>query len=119
MNQARKPYPSDVTADEWAFAAPYLTLLREDAHQRVHDLRAVFNALRWLVKTGAEWRYLPNDFPPWQAVYQQARRWLEAGCFEAMAHDLHVASSHGGSGSADVPRDAGRSSRRRAAQGRV
>jgi transposase len=88
MSEARTGYPSDVTDEEWAFAAPYLTLLREDAHQRRHDLRSVFNAVRWLVKTGAHWRFLPNDFPPWAAVYQQARRWLAAGCFEAMAHDL-------------------------------
>lgn len=88
MSETRTGYPSDVTDDEWAFAAPYLALLREDAHQRRHDLRAVFNAVRWLVKTGAHWRYIPNDFPPWPAVYQQARRWLAAGCFEAMAHDL-------------------------------
>lgn len=88
MSETRRGYPSDVTDDEWAFAAPYLTLLREDADQRTHDLRAVFNAVRWLVKTGAHWRYIPNDFPPWAAVYQQARRWLAAGCFEAMAHDL-------------------------------
>src|SRR5262245_26143102 len=88
MSETRTGYPSDVSDDEWAFAAPYLTLLREDAHQRTHDLRSVFNAVRWLVKTGAHWRYIPNDFPPWPAVYQQARRWLAAGCFEAMAHDL-------------------------------
>ena len=88
MSEPRRGYPSDVTDDEWAFAAPYLTLLREDAHQRRHDLRSVFDAVRWLVKAGAHWRYLPNDFPPWAAVYQQARRWLAAGCFEAMAHDL-------------------------------
>ena len=86
--ETRKSYPSDVTDDEWAFAAPYLTLLREDAHQRTHALRDVFDALRWVVKTGAQWRYLPGDFPPWPAVYQQARRWLAAGCFEDMAHDL-------------------------------
>lgn len=67
---------------------PYLALIREDAGQREHDLRDVFNALRWIVKTGAQWRYLPGDFPPWPAVYQQARRWLAAGCFEAVAHDL-------------------------------
>jgi transposase len=42
---ARKPYPSDVTDDEWAFVAPYLTLMREDAPQRQHDLREVFNGL--------------------------------------------------------------------------
>jgi transposase len=88
MSEARKAYPSDVSDDEWAFAAPYLVLMREDAPQRDYALRDVFDALRWLVKTGAQWRFLPHDFPPWEAVYQQARRWLAAGCFEAMAHDL-------------------------------
>ncbi len=85
---ARKPYPSDVTDDEWAFVAPYLTLMREDAPQREHALREVFNALRWIVRTGSPWRYIPNDLPPWEAVYQQAIRWIAAGVFEAMVHDL-------------------------------
>ena len=84
----RKSYPSDVTDAEWAFVAPYLSLIREDARQRAHALRDVFNALRWIVKTGAQWRYLPGDFPPWPAVYQQARRWLAAKCFETITHDL-------------------------------
>jgi transposase len=88
MGEAREAYPSDVSDDEWAFVAPYLTLMREDAPQRDYALRDVFDALRWLVKTGAGWRFLPHDFPPWAAVYQQARRWHAAGCFEAMAHDL-------------------------------
>ena len=81
-------YPSDVIDDEWAYVAPYLCLLPEDAGQRVHDLREVFNALRWVIKTGSQWRYLPNDYPPWPSVYQQARRWVAVGCFEAMTHDL-------------------------------
>jgi transposase len=42
------------------------------------------------VHTGAPWRYLPGDLPPWPAVYQQTRRWLAAGCFEAMVHDLRA-----------------------------
>jgi transposase len=84
----RKPYPTDVSDDEWAFVVPYLTLMTEDAPQRRHDLREVFNALRWIVHTGAPWRYLPGDLPPWQAVYQQTRRWLDAGVFAAMVHDL-------------------------------
>src|SRR6478735_417621 len=85
---ARKPYPSDVTDEEWDFVVPYLTLMTEDAPQREHDLREVFDALRWVVRTGSPWRYLPNDLPPWPAVYQQGQRWLAAGVFESMAHDL-------------------------------
>jgi transposase len=85
---ARKPYPSDVTDEEWEFVTPYLTLMKEDAPQREHDLRAVFNAMRWVVRTGSPWRYMPNDLPPWQAVYQQSQRWLAAGVFEAMTQDL-------------------------------
>jgi transposase len=86
----RKSYPSDISDDEWALAAPYLTLMRPDAPQRVHELRDVFDAVRWLAHAGAPWRYLPGDFPPWEAVYQQTQRWLAAGCFEAMAHDLRA-----------------------------
>jgi transposase len=83
-------YPTDTSEEEWAFAAPYLTLLPEDAGQRRHELRASYDGLRWMVRAGAAWRLLPGDFPPWHAVYDQARRWLAAGCFEAMAHDLRA-----------------------------
>src|SRR3954447_11771422 len=85
-----QPYPSDVSDAEWQFVLPYLCLLPEDAGQREHNLRDVFDALRWIVRTGAQWRYIPKDFPPWAAVYQQARRWLAADCFEAIVHDLRA-----------------------------
>src|SRR4051794_40492939 len=84
----RKPYPSDVGDEEWAFIAPYLTLLDEAAPQRVHPLREVFNGLRWLARAGASWRMLPHDLPPWPIVYQQTQRWLAAGVFAALAQDL-------------------------------
>jgi transposase len=87
---ARKPYPSDVSDDEWAFVAPYLALVREDAPQRTHDLREVFNGLRYLVRSGAPWRMIPHEFPPWEIVYQQTQRWLRAGVFEAIVHDLRL-----------------------------
>ena len=85
---ARKPYPSDVSDEEWDFVTPYLTLMTQDAPQRDHELREVFNGMRWLVRTGSPWRYMPNDLPPWHAVYQQTQRWMASGVFAAMTRDL-------------------------------
>jgi transposase len=86
----RKPYPSDITDEEWEFCVSYLTLMKEDAPQRDYPLRDLFNALRWFVRAGCPWRMIPNDLPPWQAIHQQTMRWIKAGCFEAMAHDLRA-----------------------------
>ncbi|KQT59783.1 transposase [Methylobacterium sp. Leaf456] len=86
----RPAYPSDVSDEEWALVAPYLALLREDSAQRDHDLRAVFNGLRYIVKTGAPWRFMPHDLPPWAAVYQQAQRWLAADSFTDVVGDLRA-----------------------------
>lgn len=90
MARTKKGYPSDVSDEEWAFCAPYLTLMRENAPQREYSLRDLFNALRYFIRAGCPWRMLPNDLPPWTAVQQQALRWFKAGCFEAMAHDLRA-----------------------------
>jgi transposase len=87
---ARKPYPSDVSDDAWAFVAPSLTLMDEAAPQRRHDLREVFDGLRFIARTGLQWRFMPHDLPPWAIVSQQTRRWMDAGCFEAIVHDLRV-----------------------------
>jgi transposase len=83
-------YASDVTDEEWEFCAPYLTLMKEEAPQREYTLRSLFNAVRYLVRAGCPWRMIPNDLPPWPAVHQQAQRWIKAGCFEAMTHDLRA-----------------------------
>src|SRR5690349_14498428 len=90
MEKTRKPYASDVTDAEWEFLLPYLILMRPDAPQRAYDLREVFNAIRYVVKTGCQWRMLPHDFPDWTVAHQQARRWLHAGVFEEIAHDLRM-----------------------------
>jgi len=60
---------------------------REDVLQRRHELREVFNALRWIVRAGAPWRMLSHEFPAWEVVYQQSQHW---GCFKTMAYDLRV-----------------------------
>jgi transposase len=88
MGSRRRGYPTDVSDEEWWFVLPYLLLCREDAGQREHDLREVFNALRYVARTGCQWRWVPGDLPPWQAVYQQFRRWLDAGVFEALVADV-------------------------------
>jgi transposase len=65
--------------------APYLTLMREDASQREHPLRELFNGLRYVIRYGIAWRAMPRF-----AVYQQSQRWLAACCFEALAQDLRA-----------------------------
>jgi transposase len=90
MANVRKGYPSDVSDEEWTFCVPYLTLMKEEAPQRKHSLRELFNGLRWFIRAGCPWRMMPNDLPPWTAVQQQTQRWLRAGCFETMAEDLRL-----------------------------
>jgi transposase len=87
-DEGLRAYPSDVTDEEWAFVLPYLLLCREDSLQRKYELRTVFNALRYVARTGGEWRHLPHDLPPWDVVYQQMQRWLRAGCFELLVEDV-------------------------------
>jgi transposase len=83
-------YPSDVSDEEWSLVVPYLTLMDEEAPQREYGLRDVFNALRWIARAGAPWHMMPHDLPPWQVVYQQTQRWLRAGVFEQIVHDLRM-----------------------------
>ena len=88
---ARKTgYPSDVTDEEWLFVLPYLLMCREDSPQREYELRAVFYGVRYIAKTGAPWRWMPHDLPPWHAVYRQMRRWLDAGYFELLVEDVRL-----------------------------
>ena len=107
---ARKGYPQDVTDEEWAFVLPYLLLSREDSRSRKHSLRELFNGVRYIVRTGNQWRCMPNDLPPWPAVYQQMRRWMEAGVFEILVADVQALLRHFGHAGrsarvTDPPRD--------------
>jgi transposase len=89
-----RPYPSDVSESEWQFVVPYLCgLLPDDAGADPYGLRDLFDALRWVDRSGAPWHYLPHDFPPWEKAHQQARRWMTAGCFEAIVHDVRAVLS--------------------------
>src|SRR6201997_3252626 len=80
MTHDRKPYPSDVSDEEWSLVVPYLTLMTEAAPQREHPLRELFNGLRYVIRYGIAWRAMPNDLPPWFSIYQQARRGWRQAC---------------------------------------
>ena len=78
----RKGYPSDVCDDEWAFVAPYLTLMREDAPQREHSLREVFNGLRYIVRTGMQCGFV---LLPRRWVVERSFAWMAR--FRRLARD--------------------------------
>ena len=61
----RQPYPSAIRDDAWALVAPYVTLMTAEAPQRPQSLREVVHGVRWVVRTGAAWRFMPHDLPPW------------------------------------------------------
>jgi transposase len=67
---SREPYPTDVGDEEWAFVAPYLTLMDEAAPRRRRALREVFNGLRFIARGGLRWRLMSHDLPSWPIVYQ-------------------------------------------------
>jgi putative transposase len=65
--------------DAWAWIAPYLPAARSGGRPRTTDLRAVLNAIFYLLRTGCQWRLLPRDFPSPGTVYHYFRAWKEAG----------------------------------------
>lgn len=78
--EPRTPYPIDVSDDEWAFVAPSLTLMTDDAPQRAYTLREGFAARRWIVRAGAPWRVLPHEVPPWHTVDDQTSALAPCRC---------------------------------------
>lgn len=82
-------YPDNVSDKTWALIEPYLTpSYHQGGRPLRHSKRLYFNALLYWLRTGCQWRYLPHDFPPWQSVYTQFRRWQELGVFERLAEHL-------------------------------
>ncbi|MGF6371291.1 transposase [Paraburkholderia sp. RAU6.4a] len=97
----------DVSHEAWYFIAPCLNLMNKDAPQRRYPLREMYNAPRWIVRSGASWRLLLNEFPPCELVDQRTQRWIQAGCFEATANNLRsitrIAQQRRGEARAVIP----------------
>ena len=84
-----KRYPSDLTDEEWASVEPLLPCPARRGRKRRTDLREVLNAIRYMVRSGCEWRMLPIHFPPWQTVYWWFRRFVRMLLFRTI-HDVAV-----------------------------
>jgi putative transposase len=82
-----KRYPSDLTDEEWERIAPLLPKPAKRGRKPAVDLREVLNAIRYMARSGAGWRMLPKDFPPWQTVYWWFRRFVRMLLFRTI-HDV-------------------------------
>jgi putative transposase len=87
IQRETKRYPSDLTNEEWAAMWPLLPGAAQTGRKRRIDLREVLNAIRYMVRSGCEWRMLPVHFPPWQTVYWWFRRFVRLFLFRTI-HDV-------------------------------
>ena len=83
-------YPSDMSDDEWSVLSPYL-IQEGPGRPREHDIRRVINAIRYLLRSGCQWRMLPKEYPPWESVYGYVRRWRSTGKWDAIHESLRGA----------------------------
>ena len=84
-------YPSDLTEAEWALIAPMIPPARPGGRSRNADMREVMNALRYVLRTGCQWRELPKDFPPRSTVYGYFWEWSRYGVLDRIHHALLIA----------------------------
>lgn len=79
------PYSTNLTDAEWKLIADLFERLPGQRGTPVHYTRRdLVNACSYVLRTGCDWRLLPDTFPPWQAVYKAFSRWVDAGVFEQM-----------------------------------
>jgi putative transposase len=86
----RKPYPSDLTDEQWARLAPHLPKAQPRGAPRRVDLREILNALLYLSRSGCQWRMLPHDLPPWETVYAYFSHWRGDGAWERLNRELRI-----------------------------
>lgn len=84
----RRAYPSDLTDPQWEILAPLLEKKVTRGRPRKYSLREIANAIRYIARTGCQWRYLPHDFPPWEVVARSYYRWVDAGTWDQVNDHL-------------------------------
>jgi putative transposase len=84
----RKPYPTDLSEEEWSYIEPYIPAPKAPGRPRVHTLREILNAIFYIVRSGCAWRLLPHDFPPWKTIHHYFRTWRLDGTWERLHASL-------------------------------
>ena len=84
-------YPSDLTDAEWVCLQRYLPQLPKHGRPRTHSLRAILDAILYVLRRGCAWRYLPCNFPPWQTVFYHLRRFRLTGRWPLLLRALREA----------------------------
>lgn len=84
----RKAYPSDLSDAEWKVLEVYIPAPLEGGRPLEHSRREIVNAIRYVLRTGCGWEYLPHDFPPWPTVYDYFRQWSRSGLWELLNQTL-------------------------------
>jgi putative transposase len=85
--ESRK-YPTDLSDDEWRCIRAHLPEPTGQGRPRLHGLRAILDAVFYVLKSGCPWRLLPREFPPWKTVYDWFRRWRIDGTWERLNAEL-------------------------------
>jgi len=83
-----KRYPTDLSDDEWRYIGPHLPGPTGLGRPRLHSLRAILDAVFYVLKGGCPWRLLPRDFPPWKTVYDWFGKWRIDGTWERLNTEL-------------------------------
>src|SRR3712207_9495449 len=83
-----RKYPTDLSDDEWRCLGPHLPETTGQGRPRLHCLRAILDALFYILKSGCPWRLRPTDFPPWKTVYDWFRRWRLDGTWKRLSPGL-------------------------------
>jgi putative transposase len=81
-------YPTDLSDDEWLCIRPHLPEHTGQGRPRLHGLRAILDAVFYVLKSGCPWRLLPREFPPWKTVYDWFRKWRIDGTWERLNAEL-------------------------------
>src|SRR4030095_5171184 len=93
----RQPYSTDMTDEAWVLIAPLLPPARTGGRRRTTDIRAVLNAIFYLLRTGCQWRLLPREFSAWGTVYYYFRIWKNTGVWTCIQRESsQQARAHAG-----------------------